>query len=70
MHSIKVFKISNFNEAWCLQMTLDNILFHKIAMILKPFLPHLILSLWVNHTHYNGIYYNSKLKTLVFLSCM
>jgi len=42
MHSIKVFKISDFNEAWCLQMTLDNILFHKIAMILKSFLPHLI----------------------------
>jgi hypothetical protein len=29
MHSIKVFKISNFNEAWCLQMTLDNILFQN-----------------------------------------
>jgi hypothetical protein len=42
MHSIKVFKISNFNEAWCLQMTLANILFHKIAMILTSSLPYLI----------------------------
>jgi hypothetical protein len=29
-------------KAWCLQMTLDNILFHKIEMILKSFLPHFI----------------------------